>query len=164
MRFGGFRVGPRSRCLPAAPVVLCGVFGALLGAGVFTFGEAEGVSYLGDDAATCANCHIMRGHLDGWRKSSHHAVATCNDCHVPQALIPKYLVKGENGFSHSKAFTLQDFHEPIRIRPVSAAIMQRNCLRCHGPLVEPMLGRARPKGEGFACARCHSGVGHGPSR
>lgn len=147
---------------PALPV--CCLLGGLLGAGGFTFREGEGLAYLGSASATCANCHIMREHYDGWQKASHHAWATCNDCHVPHAVIPKYLVKGENGFAHSKAFTLQDFHEPIRIRAKSARIVQRNCLRCHGDLVSDMLTRARDAGEPFTCARCHDNVGHGPTR
>lgn len=143
---------------------LCALLGMCAGAGGFAFREAEGFSYLGNESRTCMNCHVMRGHYDGWQKASHHAVATCNDCHVPQSFLPKYLVKGENGFSHSKAFTLQDFHEPIRARPVSAGIVQRNCLRCHGGLVEEMLARSRAPDGDLTCARCHDRVGHGPVR
>ena len=80
---------------PAA--LVCGLTGVLLGAGGFTFWEAEGLSYLGDESATCANCHIMREQYDGWQKASHHAWAVCNDCHVPQAFIPKYFVNPHEG-------------------------------------------------------------------
>ena len=38
------------------------------------------------------------------------------------------LVKLSNGVE----FTFQDFHEPILIKPGNAAILQANCLRCHG--------------------------------
>lgn len=147
---------------PAGP--LCCLLGILLGAGSFTFSEAEGLSYLGNASETCVNCHIMREQFDGWLKSSHHAVATCNDCHVPHAVIPKYLVKGENGFSHSKAFTLQNFHEPIQIQAKSRRIVLRNCLRCHGAVVDEMLERSRQVTDGDACIRCHGQVGHGASR
>ena len=60
-----------------------------------------------------ANCHIMQPQYDGWQKASHHGVAACNDCHTPHEFVPKYMVKAENGFWHSKGLTLQDFHEPI---------------------------------------------------
>jgi cytochrome c nitrite reductase small subunit len=142
-------------------LLLCGLLGALAGAGGFTFREGEGLAYLGNESKTCANCHVMRDHYDGWQKASHHAHATCNDCHVPHAVIPKYLTKGENGFEHSKAFTLQDFHEPIMIKPKSARIVQANCVRCHAGITSEMLGRA---GDEAACARCHARVGHGPTR
>lgn len=143
---------------------LLALFGIFLGAGAFTFHEGEGLSYLGNEPKTCVNCHIMREHYDGWQKASHHAHATCNDCHLPSHPVGKYLVKGENGFNHSKAFTLQDFHEPIMIRPVSAHIVQANCVRCHAALVDQMLARAPDRAHDFSCAHCHSQVGHGPIR
>ncbi len=145
-------------------LLLCGLLGALLGAGVYTFREGEGLAYLGSASKTCANCHIMRDQYDGWQKASHHAYASCNDCHVPHSFIPKYLTKGENGFEHSKAFTLQNFHEPIMIRTKSARIVQQNCIRCHGDLVFEMLTKDRGFDETFKCARCHGHVGHGPTR
>lgn len=145
-------------------LLLCALVGALLGAGGFTFREGEGLAYLGNESKTCANCHIMRDQYDGWQKASHHARATCNDCHVPHSFLPKYLTKGENGFEHSKAFTLQDFHEPILIKPRSARIVQENCVRCHGDLVDTLLARDGGREETFACARCHSQVGHGPNK
>lgn len=143
-------------------LLLCGLVGVLLGSALFTFHEGEGVSYLGNAAQTCANCHVMQEQYDGWQKASHHAVAACNDCHVPHDVIGKYLTKGENGFEHSKAFTLQNFHEPIQIRPHSARIVQQNCIRCHADLVNDMRGRAQtPSDTSFSCARCHAHVGHG---
>jgi len=150
------RLDMSSECL-----LLCGLFGALFGAACFTFHEGEGLSYLGNAAPTCANCHVMQDQYDGWQKASHHAVAACNDCHVPHDLIGKYLTKAENGFEHSKAFTLQNFHEPIAIRPHSARIVQRNCIRCHVDRVNDMRGRTQtPSDASFSCARCHAHVGH----
>ena len=90
--------------------------GILFGLGGYTFYYAEGASYLSNDPKACVNCHIMRDQYDGWQKSSHHQVATCNDCHTPHALIPKYASKMENGFWHSYGFTFQNFPEPIRIK------------------------------------------------
>ena len=34
--------------------------------------------------------------------------------------LPKLIAKAENGCNHSKAFTLQNFHEPIMITPRNA--------------------------------------------
>src|SRR6516165_6995974 len=78
---------------------------------VFFVRYAEGFSYLSNDPKACVDCHIMREQYDGWQKASHHAVATCNDCHVPHETVPKYWVKAEDGFWHSKGFTHQDFPE-----------------------------------------------------
>jgi cytochrome c nitrite reductase small subunit len=102
----------------------------------------------------------MRDPYDAWQKASHHAVATCNDCHVPHELVAKYLAKAENGFWHSKGFTLQDFHEPIGIKPKNARALQANCADCHADLVGGLLGH----GESLRCVHCHAAVGHGPPR
>src|SRR5215212_9349194 len=95
--------------------------GMTVGLGAYTFVYAKGGSYLGNDPNACANCHIMREHLDGWYKSSHHSVATCNDCHTPASFVPKYLTKAEHGFFHSPAFTTGEFHDPIQIKDRSRA-------------------------------------------
>ncbi len=150
--------------MSVAGIVPCVLGGVLLGAGAFTVRYAEGFSYLSSDPKACVNCHIMRDQYDGWQKASHHAVATCNDCHVPHELIPKYLVKAENGFWHSKGFTLQDFHEPILPRPVSSRILQTNCVRCHRDLVNDILGHGPTGNEKTDCVHCHAAVGHGPQR
>ena len=143
---------------------LCALGGVLLGLGSYTFWYAEGASYFSSDPKSCVNCHVMREHYDGWQKASHHAAATCNDCHVPQTMFAKWLSKAENGFWHSKGFTLQDFHEPIRIKPRNSQILQANCIRCHADLVHDVLG-AQPIGdEAISCVRCHGAVGHGPPR
>ena len=74
-------------------IVLAALVGLLLGIGLFTFHYAEGFSYLSSDPDACVNCHIMREQFAGWQAGPHHAVATCNDCHVPHALLSKYLAK-----------------------------------------------------------------------
>ena len=113
-------------------IVLSALVGILLGVGVFTFDYAEGLSYFSRDPAACANCHIMQPQYDSWQKASHHGVARCVDCHLPHGLIPKYMAKASNGYHHSKGFTFQDFHEPIRIKGANSEILQENCLHCHG--------------------------------
>jgi len=138
--------------------------GVLAGAGGYTFIYAKGYSYLQNDPQACVNCHIMRDQYSGWQKSSHHTVAVCNDCHVPHALIPKYLTKMENGYAHSRAFTMQDFEEPIQMRPVSRAIVLENCNECHRQLVSNIAQHEAPAGQQLDCLHCHSSVGHGPRK
>src|SRR3989338_767112 len=114
-------MSPRARWIA---VLLSVGMGALLGLGLYTFFYAQGFSYLLNEPEACMNCHIMREHYDSWVKASHHAAATCNDCHVPHGFPEKYLTKLDNGWNHSKRFTLQNFQEPIRIRPVNLARLQ----------------------------------------
>lgn len=128
--------------------------GAAIGLGAFTFIYARGASYLGNDPATCANCHIMREHYSAWQKSSHHTVAVCNDCHAPPSGIRKYWVKALNGFNHSRAFTTGNFPEPLRITGYNRSVTEEQCRRCHADMVSKM-GVAE-----VSCIRCHDAVGH----
>lgn len=132
----------------------------LLGVGGFTFGYAKGLSYLSADPAACANCHIMQDYFDTWQKSSHHHVAVCIDCHLPHSFVRKYAAKADNGFFHSMAFTLNNFHEPIQIKPRNRRIAQENCVACHQNVVEQMLPESAGE-EMLQCIHCHADVGHG---
>jgi cytochrome c nitrite reductase small subunit len=140
-------------------IAIAALTGILLGLGLFTFTYAQGLSYLSSDPAACANCHVMWEQYDSWTASSHSAVAGCVDCHLPHSTIPKYISKAENGWFHSVAFTLQNFPEPIRIKPRNLALTQRNCVSCHAPLVHEMLP-ATADGESVTCMHCHQDVGH----
>ena len=132
--------------------------GGLTGLGAFTFSYAQGFSYLSDDPKACANCHVMRDEYDAWSHSSHKAVASCNDCHTPHTFLEKYAVKALNGWNHSRAFTLGNFPEPIRIGAFNRAIVQQNCLNCHGDLVAAISHAGEP--QPTDCLACHAGVGH----
>lgn len=140
--------------------LLCVGVGALGGIGLYTFRFAEGLSYLSNDPKACMNCHVMREHYDSWVKSSHRLAATCNDCHVPHSFPEKYFTKMDNGWHHSKAFTLQNFREPIRIRRSNLLTLQHNCVHCHAAQVGDIAGH-RDVEEGTArCTDCHRSVGH----
>jgi cytochrome c nitrite reductase small subunit len=159
----------RIRFTTALGVLLASLSGMFVGAGGYTFYYAEGGSYLSDNPRACVNCHIMRDVYDGWQKSSHHAFATCNDCHVPHDFVGKYWTKFTNGYHHSRAFTLQDFHEPIQIRPVNLDVLNDNCVFCHGELTSAIRHEGNSSGshtgqETMNCVRCHDSVGHGPGK
>ena len=138
--------------------VACGI---LLGVGAYTFLYAEGLSYLSDDPEVCVNCHIMQPQFDSWQKSSHHTVAVCVDCHLPHDFLGKYWAKADNGWHHSKGFTLQDFHEPIMIKEPNARILQENCLACHEDLVHDLVVGSNGPAQEARCVHCHVTVGHG---
>lgn len=167
-RFRRIAVSRFSRYLGGASVIaliLCVGVGIALGTGGYTYYYGQGFSYLSSNPAACVNCHIMRDHYDGWQNASHHAVATCNDCHTPHNFVGKYYTKAENGFWHSYAFTLQNFHDPLRIRPKNSEILQQSCIHCHEGLVHDILGHGNAEDGGAAnCVRCHASVGHGPAK
>jgi cytochrome c nitrite reductase small subunit len=147
-----------------AGLVLAALAGVLLGLGGYTFLYAEGLSYFSNDPKGCVNCHIMREQYDGWQKASHHAFATCNDCHIPHDFVDKYWVKARNGLWHSYYFTFQNFPEPIRISSGNAKVLQDNCLACHAELVQEVHGLGSAGDASNNCVRCHADVGHGAIR
>jgi cytochrome c nitrite reductase small subunit len=153
---------PRRPAGRAGALLISALVGLLAGLGVFTALYAEGLSYLSNDPEACANCHIMWPQYEGWQKSSHHSVAKCVDCHLPHDFVGKWMAKAVNGYHHSVAFTLQNFHEPIQIKGRNSAILQENCQRCHAALVHDLVTVAG-RGQELRCVHCHDTVGHGPS-
>lgn len=135
-------------------------FGALAGVGGYTFQYAEGLSYLSNDPRACVNCHIMNDQYDSWFKGSHRAAATCTDCHLPHGFFEKYAAKARNGWNHSKAFTLQNFPEPIRITPFNLASLQHNCIECHRGMTGSIAGHADVGSGEARCTECHRSAGH----
>lgn len=142
----------RAMLLPAA-------VGLAVGTGGFTFAYGRGASYLTNDPEACANCHIMQEQYADWLRGSHRSAAVCNDCHTPKGPIRKYLVKADNGFWHSFAFTTGFFHEPIRIKPRNRTVTEQRCRGCHETVVA-MIDPAHDRGEPLSCIRCHADVGH----
>ncbi|HYV75188.1 MAG TPA: cytochrome c nitrite reductase small subunit [Candidatus Binatia bacterium] len=129
------------------------VIGVAVGISVYTFAYAKGWSYLTDNPAACANCHVMREQFDGWLKSSHRAVATCNSCHTPANLIGKYATKASNGFWHSFFFTTGGYEDNIQIKPHSLAITEQACRNCLAKLsmLSKQRTRHRAPGSSPAC-------------
>ncbi len=140
--------------------ILLGVsIGLAVGIGGYTFIYAKGYSYLTNDPAACANCHIMSEHYAGWVKSSHRAVAVCNDCHTPPGFVAKYATKASNGFWHSYGFTTGRFPEPLQITPRNLEVAELACRKCHHEIVEAIEG-THEGAKQLSCIRCHKSVGH----
>jgi len=139
--------------------ILAGAVGIAAGLAGYTFLYAKGGSYLTNDPAACANCHVMTEQYDGWNKSSHRAVAVCNDCHTPHNVVGKYATKITNGWRHSYGFTTGDFPEPIQITKGSLKITEGACRHCHADIVQAMDSN-HSKANPLSCVRCHSTVGH----
>lgn len=141
--------------LGAALVALA--VGVAMGTGGFTFVYGQGASYMTNDPAACANCHVMGEYLDGWVQSSHRNVAVCNDCHAPHDLIGKYVTKARNGWAHSVAFTTGNYPEHLRIKAYNLEVTEAACRDCHGELAPAVDGDGD---EPRSCVTCHNDVGH----
>ncbi len=154
-----FRRFFRSPWVQKIAILFCTLVGICVGVGTYTFYYAKGASYLSDDAAACANCHIMHDQYNAWQKGPHHAVAACNDCHTPHDnIIHKYLVKGYDGFNHSFAFTTGRYEDNIQMTEFNRRITEQTCRDCHESVVHAIES---PSGfETISCLRCHADVGH----
>lgn len=153
---------PPMRAVTTAALVLGVLTGLALGVVAYTFVYAKGASYLTDDPRACANCHIMHEQYDGWIHSSHHQVASCNDCHTPGGLMPKYWSKAQNGFWHSFYFTTGNYPDNIHINARNRRITENACRKCHAEIVHGIegVGRGNVPGNRASCLHCHRSVGH----
>ena len=135
--------------------------GVALGVGTYTFAYAKGYSYLTNDPAACANCHIMRDHYTAWTRASHRAVAVCNDCHTPPGLVGKYTTKARNGFWHSFYFTTGRYPDPLQITARNHDVTEQACRKCHAELTATIDPAHMDGGRGgLSCTKCHNDVGH----
>ena len=141
-------------------MVLGIAIGIMAGIGGYTFIYAKGYSYMTNNPGACANCHVMQDYYDGWIKSSHRAVAVCNDCHTPPGLVAKYVTKASNGFWHSFYFTTGNYPEPLRITRRNHEVTEQACRKCHQEIVETIEGSHLQEVGELSCVRCHSTVGH----
>jgi len=161
-RFANSRAGRIAGGVTLLYVVICLLLGATAGVGTFTFGYADGAAYLSNRPEACANCHVMREHLDAWYKSSHGKFAACNDCHAPHDFVGKYYCKSRNGFFHSLAFTTGRFPDQIQMHEYNRGVVEQNCRRCHAQLTHQIdpLPTASGEVETTSCLHCHATVGH----
>lgn len=148
-------------------LLLAGVFAGLV---AVTLHVSRATSYLGDDPATCVNCHIMAPQYATWAASSHAQHATCNDCHVPhQNAVMKYGFKAYDGTRHAFMYTFRLEPQVIRIHAPGAAVVRDNCIRCHQSLFagvgaatgRPADSAAERHGGDRACWDCHRETPHG---
>ena len=66
--------------------------------------------------------------------------------------------KAINGFRHSVAFTLNNFHEPIQITSLNHRVAQSSCLYCHETMTAYMSHAESD--DPTDCLLCHARVGH----
>jgi len=142
--------------------ILSAIFiGSAIGSVIFTIGYSEMPSYLGTDPQTCANCHVMQQYYDSWAKGPHHAVAKCDDCHLPSTdIVNKYYVQLDDGMRHSYIFATKTYPQNIVIRPSSLAVVNAQCLTCHDVMTQQIRYVPDANGETVTCSHCHSTIGH----
>lgn len=149
----------------AAFVIAIGVFAYLINV-------SKAFSYLSNDPKACINCHVMNTQYATWEHSAHKEAAVCNDCHLPNGGIAKYISKARDGFNHATAFTFGTFDQAIVISQDGARRVQANCVECHNNLARQILanedlnhdyGNISPQSGRF-CWECHKETPHGKVR
>jgi len=152
---------PAPRLRRVLSIVAAVFIGSVVGSGVFSVGYSELPSYLSSDPKTCTNCHVMQEYYNAWDKGPHHAVATCDDCHLPHDnIIDRYKVQLEDGILHTYRFTTQTYPTTIVIRPSSLEVVNGACLSCHGDMTEMIRYTVSVTGDPVTCTHCHSDIGH----
>jgi cytochrome c nitrite reductase small subunit len=140
------------------------MLGIFAGFGLFVVHISRATSYLGDDPATCVNCHVMTTQYVTWQHSSHANVATCNDCHVPHDNIAHhYAFKAQDGLWHSTVFTMRWEPQAIRMSERAKPVVENNCRRCHWSVIED-TSLAAHQNDDLLCWDCHREVPHGRVR
>ena len=142
-------------------IVIGVAIGLAVGLGAYTFVYAKGYSYLTNNPAACANCHVMASYYAAWMKGPHRSAAVCNDCHTPHNLAGKYATKASNGFWHSFYFTSGRFPDNLEIKQRNLDIAEAACRHCHSEITQAIEAHAAgQKAAEIKCLRCHADVGH----
>lgn len=140
------------------------ILGVFAGLGLLLIHISRATSYLSDAPETCMNCHVMTTQYVTWQHSSHGRVTTCNDCHVPHySLLSKYAFKAQDGLWHSTVFTMRWEPQVIRLSRRAVPVVEENCRRCHGAVLENVAASAHAQGD-LRCWQCHRDVPHGSVR
>jgi len=136
-----------------------GILALIVALGTFVF-VAEPFSYMGTNASTCNNCHVMDAAYENWYHAPHEKVTECVDCHLPHDNFVNYwFEKGKTGTHDVFYFVTGQTPNLIRAKPETQAIIQGNCIRCHKDTVENiMMG---PQAFERHCWDCHRSVAHG---
>lgn len=141
-------------------VITSALIGSMIGISFYTFVYGQGFSYFREGSEACANCHVMQEHYDAWSRSSHSAVASCNDCHTPKNFLAMNWVKAVNGWNHAYAFTWQNYKQPFETTEMNRRVAQQACVDCHEAMLESSPVSASYHQRDESCVRCHGTVGH----
>ncbi len=139
--------------------LFAGILVAAAALGVFAW-VTDAPAYLGHEAATCNNCHVMDAQYESWAHAGHAQAAVCTDCHLPhQNFVSYYTYKGYSGMKDVLSFTLKLYPDAIRATAQTDRIIQANCIRCHAGTVDAIVYGAQPFDR--QCWSCHRSVAHG---
>ena len=136
-----------------------GILVFLAALGVFAW-VTDAPAYLGHEASTCNNCHVMDAQYENWYHAAHDGYAVCTDCHLPhQNFVSYYIYKGYSGMKDVVSFTFKTYPAALCATKQTDGIVQANCIRCHAGTVENLVAGPQPFDR--YCWSCHRSVAHG---
>jgi cytochrome c nitrite reductase small subunit len=137
------------------PLVKAAVYSGAAGCAALAllFGPTRMVE-LTESPEFCGLCHSMDPHSATWRHSMHRS-ARCIDCHLPNDNFANhYFWKAIDGNKDVfYEFSGLREHDEIELSAHGHRVLQANCIRCHGGMVEH-INKKR------ACVDCHRAAGH----
>ncbi len=106
-----------------------------------------------DKAEFCGTCHAMDAQVETYLHSAHRSGATCGDCHIPHGLVTGATYKAYTGTKDLYRVVTNTTPAEIRMTGLGEDIVQNNCFRCHGQMME-LVGDTKENGGRF-CFDCH---------
>lgn len=103
----------------------------------------------------CGSCHNMEPELRAFQASSHQALDSCNDCHLPNGNVVEHYVWDAYVGSRDLVsfYILGRAPYDTEATDRSKGWIQDNCIRCHGDVVERMFVEEN-------CWECHRELYH----
>ena len=156
---------------------------AIFCTGFLSFGAMNGFFAYTNEMEFCTSCHSMKINLEEYKLTPHYknrsgVQATCSDCHVPKAFIPKLTAKilAYKDVLHEILGTVDtkekfDAHRwdmASRVWAKMKATDSRECRSCHDLnnmdlATQDRSARkrhARAEEAGQTCIDCHKGIAH----
>ncbi len=132
-----------------------GVLGALIAGAGIVIGSSYAMT-ITDRSGFCGSCHSMSETALTYSKSLHAKLA-CNECHAPHNLAAKIPFKTKEAMRDVTATITKNVPDLIHAGAETRNVVQKNCLRCHGAVIESVNMTAKPY-----CTDCHRNVPHTP--
>jgi cytochrome c-type protein NapC len=167
-------------CIPKKRLA---VVGGIFFLGFLTFGGVNTFFSYTNEMAFCTSCHSMKNNLEEYKETVHFknasgVQATCSDCHVPKAFLPKLGAKimAYKDVMHEILGTVdtkEKYEEhrwdmASRVWAKMKASDSRECRSCHNfdnmdlsgqtRMARNKHSRATMKGQ--TCIDCHKGIAH----
>lgn len=127
----------------------------LVGAGLYA-GMAFSMKAT-DQPEFCGSCHVMYEAVRSHQMSAHAELA-CNECHAPDAVVPKMFFKARAGAKDFYQNTLGEVFDVIHATDKTKDVVNASCVNCHSMTILNVandVSEAKPY-----CTDCHRSVPH----